>query len=56
MGNIHDEEKFTSNALVPISFEELSAIVGGTSDIEQSVDDKGKGQDSGHAGGFFCWC
>lgn len=56
MEKIHDEKEFTSNALIPISFEELSVIVGGTSDIELSADDKEKGQNSGHAGGIFCWC
>jgi hypothetical protein len=47
---IRDEKNETSMfSLEPISFSELSEVLGG------KVDHKGLG-DSGHAGGLVCWC
>lgn len=40
-----------------VSFDELANILGGTSSQEnEESNDKGKGQESGHAGGLICWC
>ncbi|WP_281641772.1 hypothetical protein [Hoylesella loescheii] len=40
-----------------VSFDELANILGGTSTQEnEESHDKGKGQESGHAGGLICWC
>ena len=41
-----------------VRFDELAKILGGVSNQESLSDDKKKekGHDSGHAGGFICWC